>query len=230
VIQFKGDLPKICNNCYGQISDIVVILRNVKDFKPKNPIYVSYPVRTKPMIKGSQGFPSALTTAELLVDNFFRLSAGHWRSERRYYTLPDGDTQEVISDIAIEFLTAGCPELQALAQLHGLDDLALTCGSKIEWDSKDSVTGKKASKGSTVFGALGNILYRDRGFATSKPITAIYHFPHPDTLCLKTEYQGSVFEEEVKLVGEKYRTRQTIISRAGEQVTIGQYLEKRIRV
>lgn len=172
----------------------------------------------------------AASTPEELVANFFRTSAGNWLSERRYYTLPDGITQEVVSEIAIEFLAPGCLELQELARMHGLDELALTCGSKIEWDSKDSVTGKKASKGSTLFGALGNILYRDRGFATPKPITATYHFPHPDTLCLKTEYQGSVFEEEVKLVGEKYRTRQTIISRAGEQVTIGQYLEKRIRV
>ncbi len=182
------------------------------------------------MTKSLPSLPSESTTAELLVDQFFRLSAGNWLSERRYYTLPDGDTQEVVSEIAIEFLAAGCQELQELARLHGLADLALTCGSKIQWDSQDLVTGKKASKGSTIFGALGNILYRDRGFATSKPITAIYHFPQPDTLCLKTEYQGSVFEEEIKLVGEKYRTRQTIISRAGEQVTIGQYLEKRIRV
>ena len=180
------------------------------------------------MTRGLQDLSATSTVEELLVAKFFRSSVGNWRSERRYYTLPDGDTQEVVSEIAIEFLTAGCPELQALAGLHGLDPLALTCGSKIEWDSKDSITGKKASRGNTLFGALGNILYRDRGFATPKPITAIYHFPHPDTLCLKTEYQGSVFEEEVKLVGEKYRTRQTIISRAGEQVTIGQYLEKRI--
>jgi CpeS-like protein len=182
------------------------------------------------MTKGLQGFPFASTTDELLVAKFFRVSGGNWLSERRYYTLPDGDTQEVVSEIGIQFLEAGCLELQELARLHGLDEFALICGSKIEWDSKDSVTGKKASKGSTLFGALGNILYRDRGFATPKPITAIYHFPHPDTLCLKTEYQGSVFEEEIKLVGDKYRTRQTIISRAGEQVTIGQYLEKRIRV
>jgi CpeS-like protein len=182
------------------------------------------------MTKSLPSLPSESTTAELLVDQFFRLSAGNWLSERRYYTLPDGETQEVVSEIAIEFLAPGCQELQELARLHGLADLALTCGSKIQWDSQDLLTGKKASKGSTIFGALGNILYRDRGFATSKPITAIYHFPQPDTLCLKTEYQGSVFEEEVKLVGEKYRTRQTIISRAGEQVTIGQYLEKRIRV
>jgi hypothetical protein len=181
------------------------------------------------MTRGLQNFSATSTVEERLVDKFFRSSVGNWRSERRYYTLPDGDTQEVVSEIAVEFLAAGCPELQELAELHDLDPLALTCGSKIEWDSKDSITGKKASRGNTLFGALGNILYRDRGFATPKPITAIYHFPHPDTLCLKTEYQGSVFEEEVKLVGEKYRTRQTIISRAGEQVTIGQYLEKRIR-
>jgi len=182
------------------------------------------------MTRGLQDFSATSTTEELLVAKFFRSSVGNWLSERRYYTLPDGATQEVVSEIAIEFLAPGCLELQELAQLHGLDEFALTCGSKIEWDSKDSVTGKKASKGSTLFGALGNILYRDRGFATPKPITAIYHFPHPDTMCLKTEYQNSVFEEEIKLVGEKYRTRQTIISRAGEQVTIGQYLEKRIKV
>ena len=181
------------------------------------------------MTRGLQD-PATSTTEELLVAKFFRSSVGNWLSERRYYTLPDGATQEVVSEIAIEFLAPGCLELQELAQLHCLDEFALTCGSKIEWDSKDSVTGKKASKGSTLFGALGNILYRDRGFATPKPITAIYHFPHPDTMCLKTEYQNSVFEEEIKLVGEKYRTRQTIISRAGEQVTIGQYLEKRIKL
>ncbi len=185
---------------------------------------------TKQTIDGLQSSSPILTTEELLVAKFFRTSTGNWCSERRYYTLPDGDTQEVVSEIGIKFLEQGCPELQKLAQLHGLEDLSLVCGSEIEWDSKDSITGKKASRGSTLFGVLGNILYRDRGFATPKPITAIYHFPHPDTMCLKTEYQGSVFEEEIKLVGDKYRTRQTIISRAGEQVTIGQYLEKRIAV
>ena len=182
------------------------------------------------MLDSLQNFPSTLTIEESLVAEFFRASAGNWLSERRYYTLPDGATQEVVSEIGIEFLKPGCADLRQLAQLHGLDELALTCGSKIEWDSKDSMTGKKASRGSTLFGALGNILYRDRGFATPKPITAIYHFPNPETMCLKTEYQGSVFEEEIKMIGDKYRTRQTIISRAGEQVTIGQYLEKRIRV
>jgi CpeS-like protein len=45
---------------------------------------------------------------------------------------------------------------------------------------------------------------------------------------LRTEYSGSVFEEEIKLIGSDYRTRQTIISRAGEEQMIGQYFEKRM--
>jgi len=173
----------------------------------------------------------AQTVEESLIAAFFQKSAGDWRSERRYYTLPDGDTKEVVSLINIRFLEEGCEELLQLQQLHQLDnDLALTCGACVSWKSSDSVTGRKQSEDSTLFGVLGNILYRDRGFATSKPVTAGFYFSNPQTLCLRTEYKSSVFEEELKLIGENYRTRQTIISRAGEQQMIGQYLEKRLEV
>jgi hypothetical protein len=164
-----------------------------------------------------------------LIAEFFRQSAGQWRSERRYYTLPDGDVKEMNSLITARFLEQGSPELIQLAKMHGLDDpTAMTCGAAVSWDSQNSVSNRKESKGSTLFGVIGSVLYRDRGFATSKPITAGFHFNNSDTLCLRTEYQGSVFEEELKLIGEKYRTRQTVISRLGEQQMIGQYLEKRI--
>lgn len=173
--------------------------------------------------------PIAQTDDEQLISEFFKESEGSWRSERRYYTLPEGKTQEMVSFITIEFLERGSKELQELAQLHGLSDrLSLTCGAKVTWESSDSVTNKKQSKGSTLFGVLGKIVYRDRGFATTKPITAQYYFSNPKTLCLRTEYNGSLFEEELKLIGNNYRTRQSIISRAGEQLMIGQYLEKRI--
>jgi hypothetical protein len=168
---------------------------------------------------------------ESLIAAYFRKSVGRWRSERRYYTLPDGETKEVVSLITVRFLEQGCNELLGLQQLHGLPaEMSLTCGSLVSWNSTDSVTGRKQSEDSTVFGALGDTLYRDRGFATTKPITAQFYFPNPQTLCLRTEYKGSVFEEELKLIGENYRTRQTIISRAGEQKMIGQYLEKRLGV
>ena len=170
------------------------------------------------------------TTEESLIAAFFRKSVGNWHSERRYYTLPDGETKELVSLITVRFLEQGCDELLELQRLHELPDgLSLTCGSYVSWNSSNSVTGRQESEGSTVFGALGDILFRDRGFATTKPVTAKYYFSNPQTLCLRTEYKGSVFEEEVKLIGEHYRTRQSIISRAGEQKMIGQYLEKRLK-
>ncbi|NJK40091.1 MAG: phycobiliprotein lyase [Oscillatoriales cyanobacterium RM2_1_1] len=164
-----------------------------------------------------------------LAANFFQQSTGIWRSERRYYTLPEGKTQEMVSRLTVRFLIQGCAELVKLAEKHNMEDLrALRCGSEVTWESHDSISGHRQSRGSTVFGVLGQSLYRDRGFATPKPVIAEYYLSDPNTLCLRTEYNDSVFEEEIKHIGQKYRTRQSIISRAGEQQMIGQYLEKRL--
>lgn len=167
---------------------------------------------------------------ESLVKEFFQQSEGEWHSQRRYYTLQqDVEPQEVVSHITIKFLSQGAPQLSELEQLHKLEaGKTFICGSYITWKSDYVGKTRKPSEGSTLFGVLGNILYRDRGFATTEPVTALYYFPNPNTLYLKTEYQGSTFEEELKLIGENYRTRQTIISRAGEEIMIGQYLEKRL--
>ncbi|MEH2306031.1 phycobiliprotein lyase [Nostoc sp.] len=174
-------------------------------------------------------FKTAQTTDESQISEFFQESAGKWRSQRRYYTLPKGETREIESIVTINFLEQGCDELQNLAQMHDLPDTkSLICGAAVVWESTDVLMTKKESQGSTIFGVMGSTLYRDRGFAISKPVTAQYYFSNPKTLCLRTEYNGSVFEEELKLIGSKYRTRQTIISRAGEQLMIGQYLENRI--
>ncbi len=167
---------------------------------------------------------------ESLAVDFFRKSAGSWNSHRRYYSLnKDAEPQEVESLLDISFLEQGSPELAELAQSHKLEDLsALVCGTKVTWESNYTSESRKPVTGSTVFGIKGNILYRDRGFATPKPIIAVCSFTNPDTMSLRTEYNSNIFEEEIKLVGSKYRTRQTIISRAGQEITIGQYLEKRV--
>ncbi len=169
-------------------------------------------------------------TLESLAVEYFKRSHGQWKSQRRYYMLnQETEPQEVESLLNIRFLESNSPELVELTKLHELEDSNyLTCGSIVTWESNYTKQDRKASTGSTIFGISGNKLYRDRGFATSKPIIAICSFNNPDTLCLRTEYNGSVFEEEVKLIGQNYRTRQTIISRAGQEITIGQYLEKRI--
>ena len=177
---------------------------------------------------GTVGMKNA--TVESLVVDFFKRSQGQWKSQRRYYMLnQEGEPQEVESLLEISFLPQGSPELRELADLHQLEDRdALLCGTKVTWNSSYTNRNRKATQGSTSFGISGNILYRDRGFATNKPVFAICSFTNPDILCLRTEYSGSVFEEEIRLIGHNYRTRQTIISRAGEEITIGQYLETRI--
>ncbi|MDJ0727258.1 MAG: phycobiliprotein lyase [Prochloraceae cyanobacterium] len=167
---------------------------------------------------------------EDLAGEFLKQSQGKWKSQRRYYTLnKDIEPIEVVSFLEVKCLAAGAKELIELARSHQLqsDDI-LKSGFLVSWESQYIKETRKPSIGATVFGLLGNKLYRDRGFATSSPVTAILSFTNPQTMCLRTEYGGSVFEEEVKLIGTQYRTRQTIISRAGEQITIGQYLEERI--
>lgn len=168
-----------------------------------------------------------LETVEALAIAFFQHSQGNWQSRRRYYTLAKDETQEVVSDLTITFLESGCPELAELGQKHDLE-APMIGGAKVTWQSNYITPSKKPSVGSTIFGIRGNIMYRDRGFATPKPVTAQYRFTNERTMILRTEYGGSSFEEELKLVGENYRTRQTIISRAGEEIMIGQYLEKRV--
>jgi hypothetical protein len=170
-----------------------------------------------------------LVTANLTLE-FFKETQGAWKSQRRYYTLKqETEPQEVTSFITINFLDRGAPELIELAKLHQLEpEKVLMCGTKVSWESHYIQTKNKPVKGSTIFGVDGNILYRDRGFATEKPVMAIVNFINDRTMCLRTEYNGSIFEEEVKLIGSNYRTRQTIISRAGQELTIGQYLETRI--
>ena len=158
---------------------------------------------------------------------FFQHSEGNWQSRRRYYTLANDQAQEVVSDLSISFLLGDCDELVELGKRHNLE-VPMICGAKVTWESHYIAPSKKPSVGSTTFGIRGNVMYRDRGFATPKPVTAQYRFTSDRTMILRTEYGGSSFEEELKLVGENYRTRQTIISRAGEEIMIGQYLEKRV--
>lgn len=173
---------------------------------------------------------NALVAIESLAVDYFQKSQGKWKSQRRYYMLKqESEPQEVESILTVEYLTQNSPELIELANLHELEQASvLICGSKVTWSSNYTNRDRKASEGETIFGVAANKMYRDRGFATNKPVIATYAFTNPETLCLSTKYQGSSFEEEVKLVGSNYRTRQTIISRAQQEVTIGQYLETRI--
>lgn len=167
---------------------------------------------------------------EALAMQWFHQSEGMWHSQRRYYTLnPEVATQEVVSLITVQLLAPDSSQLQELAQLHQLAaNQPFVGGSYVTWESDYTGQIRKPSTGSTIFGIREGKIFRDRGFATTQPVTADFTVINPQTLTLRTEYQGSVFEEELKLIGSRYRTRQTIISRAEQEIMIGQYLETRV--
>jgi CpeS-like protein len=164
-----------------------------------------------------------------MAAEFFRQSVGNWHSQRRYYTLADGVIEEVVSQLTVTFLDHGSPELIKLAQLHDLKDAnQISCGVITTWNSSHVGAAPRPSRGRAIFGISGNVLFRDRGFSTVKPVVAKFVMRDANTMVLKTAYNDSSFEEELKLIGHQYRTRQTIISRAGEEQMIGQYLEQRV--
>ncbi|NJN74558.1 MAG: phycobiliprotein lyase [Limnothrix sp. RL_2_0] len=168
--------------------------------------------------------------AKAAVETFLLESAGNWRSQRRYYTLNSNKDPmlEATTEIEVLFLTGDRPELSPLAELHQLDSAKpFLCGAKVRWTGVYTNIIRKPLEGETIFGIRGDLMYRDRGFSTSQPVTAKFELPNPQVMRLFTSYDGANFEEEIRLVGHKHRTRQTIISKAGRGVMVGQYLETR---
>ncbi|OKH17010.1 phycobiliprotein lyase [[Limnothrix rosea] IAM M-220] len=166
-----------------------------------------------------------------IVTEFLQRSVGKWHSQRRYYTLnsTNDPVLEADSQLEVFFLEGDRPELLELAKKHGLTQpIPFSCGAKIVWESTYTNVQRKPLQGETLFGIQDNKMYRDRGFSTPRPIVATFAIPSPEVLHLATAYDGAAFEEEIKFIGQGHRTRQTIISKAGQEVMVGQYLETRV--
>ena len=88
-----------------------------------------------------------------LASHILQQSSGMWESKRRYYTLKNNETQEVVSVLTNQFLEQGSPELLRLAELHQLDDPNdIICGIRSSWEStylipsqRKPLTGTKRS-------------------------------------------------------------------------------------
>lgn len=187
------------------------------------------PLATAPVV------PSHL---EQKAAEFFQASVGTWHSQRRYHTLSSGATQDAVCTIQVLWLDPHGSELLQLAHCHGFHpeqdpSQAFVAGVQISWESHYLVDGVKQPnphrnmKGSSCFGILGDRLYRDRGFATTDPVTSRYSFPQDRTLLTETAYDGSSFVEECKLISPRHRTRQTLICRQGVPQVVAQYVETR---
>ena len=171
------------------------------------------------------------STSDSVISAFLQRCVGSWRSQRRYYTFNSSKNPilEAESYLDIIFLEGDRPALQDLAQRHQLaGSNPFTCGAQVTWHSNYTNVQRKPMDGHTIFGIKDDKMYRDRGFSTPKPVVATFQMPKAKILHFTTSYGGSTFEEEIKFVSDLHRTRQTIITKAGEESMIGQYLETRI--
>jgi len=134
---------------------------------------------------------------------FLRRSCGSWTSERRYLFAP------------------------ALKPVNMTTDFTMAEGNHgkfvIDWKGK--------TEGQMVLTLDGDTLHRSRDYfgdgANSSKIEVI----DQDCIVMRTEYDGTRFREEVRLIEEDcYRLRQTVgyNLETGQLVLAGQYFETRI--
>jgi len=134
---------------------------------------------------------------------FLRRSCGSWTSERRYLFAP------------------------ALKPVNMTTDFAMVEGNHgkfvIDWKGK--------TEGQMVLTLDGDTLHRSRDYfgdgANSSKIEVI----DQDCIVMRTEYDGTRFREEVRLIeADCFRLRQTVgyNLETGQLVLAGQYFETRI--
>lgn len=143
------------------------------------------------------------------VFDWFKRSEGQWVSNRRYYYESSGKNQLVKSDLAVQLSESESKEFKV----------------KLIWDS----TGDVSSQGEMLceFDSDSYILHRNIGYMTSDPTESHVTMLDEDTILFKTEYDGMVFREEIRLIDEDIRLRQTLGWKNNTVMLAGQYYEKR---
>ena len=143
------------------------------------------------------------------VKDWFERSAGEWISNRRYYYEASGKNQLVKSDLKVEMKPSNDKEFIV----------------ELNWDSKGDVE----STGSMIceFDCNKNVLYRNIGYMTADPTFSEVTMIDEDTILFKTEYDGMTFREEIRLIDENVRLRQTLGWKRDTVFLAGQYYEKR---
>ena len=134
---------------------------------------------------------------------FLRRTVGDWSSERRYLFAPKLKPVNMTTEFKFDELAYGV--------------------FQVVWDGQTSGTMELTLDGDT--------LHRSRDYfgegANSSKIEVVDH----DCIVLRTEYDGTRFREEVRLIEEDcYRLRQTVgyNVKTGQLVLAGQYFETRL--
>ncbi|WP_421659581.1 phycobiliprotein lyase [Leptothermofonsia sp. ETS-13] len=173
------------------------------------------------------------------VVEFFRQSAGRWRSQRTTHHLAFKQSEWGDSQIVVESLEADHPEIIELCKLHQIDPVLSVGGSRVqwkgtmEWDNE----GEENHQGDTVFAIVpdednphqGRLL-RERGYAEVMPVVGLYHLDEEGGLVLTTEYETMSSIERFWFANPNLRLRTSTVKRFGGFSTASFCTETRLEV
>ncbi len=167
---------------------------------------------------------------------FFRLSAGRWRSQRATHHLAFRRAESGQSEIQVQTLAADHPKVIELCQLHQLDPKLAAGGSLVSWlGTMAWDRGDDNHQGSTVLALVpdpdnprqGKLL-RERGYAEIAPVAGLYQIDLEDALVLTTEYETMSSVERFWFPNPNLRLRTSTVKRFGGFSTASFCAETRI--
>ncbi len=173
------------------------------------------------------------------VVEFFRQSAGRWRSQRTTHHLAFKQSEWGDSQIVVESLEADHPEIIELCKLHQIDPALSVGGSRVQWKGtmQWDNEGEENHQGDTVFAIvpdednpLQGRLLRERGYAEVMPVVGLYHLDDEGGLVLTTEYETMSSIERFWFANPNLRLRTSTVKRFGGFSTASFCTETRIEV
>lgn len=168
---------------------------------------------------------------------FFRQSAGRWRSQRTTQHLAFRRSEVGDSEIVVESLEADHPDIIELCQLHEVDPSLAVGGSRVRWAGSMAWDreGEENHEGKTVFAIVpdeGNPsqgrLLRERGYAEIMPVVGRFHMDEDGGLVLTTDYETMSSIERFWFAGPNLRMRTSTVKRFGGFSTASFCTESRI--
>ena len=156
--------------------------------------------------------------------DFFRLSAGRWRSQRIIHHLAFKQAELGDSEITVQTLELDDPQVKALCQFHEVDHSLASGGCQVMWQGSMSwdKSEEENHEGQTVFALVPNQdnirqgrLLRDRGYVEIVPIVGYYHLDEEDALVLTTDYETMSTVERFWFVSPDLRMRTSTVKRFG---------------
>ena len=168
---------------------------------------------------------------------FFRQSAGKWKSSRATHHLAFKRSEIGESEILVETLNADDPEIIALCEMHSVDPSLSIGGSRVRWLGTMAWDreGEENHEGKTVFAIVPDAdnprqgrLLRERGYAEIMPVVGRFHMDDEDGLVLTTDYETMSSIERFWFGNPDTRMRTSTVKRFGGFSTASFCIESRV--